>query len=162
MRVHMRRLAWLGAIGSWRWGGARCLLTMVFAMVLGLAVAVPVFAADRGVYQAKIVGGTAVPDGKYPFMVSLQADKSNARLHRGHYCGGSLIDRNSVLTAAHCVSFIWRFNTPLTLSFRDVRIVVGGLSSTANKARGVGFRSSPTSLYTRASTKMSVRGTTPR
>ena len=85
----MRRLAWLGAIGSWRWGGARCLLTMVFAMVLGLAVAVPVFAADRGVYQAKIVGGTAVPDGKYPFMVSLQADKSNARLHRGHYCGAA-------------------------------------------------------------------------
>ena len=122
----MRRLAGLGAIGSWRWGGARYLLTMVFAMILGLAVAVPVFAADRGVYQAQVVGGTAVPDGKYPFMVSLQADKSNARPHSEHYCGGSLIDRNSVLTAAHCVSFIWRFNTPLTLSFRDVRIVVGG------------------------------------
>jgi secreted trypsin-like serine protease len=122
----MRRLAGLGAIGSWRWGGARYLLTMVFAMILGLAVAVPVFAADRGVYQAQVVGGTAVPDGKYPFMVSLQADKSNARPHSEHYCGGSLIDRNSVLTAAHCVRFIWRFNTPLTLSFRDVRIVVGG------------------------------------
>src|SRR5215211_1952233 len=122
----MRRLAGLGAIGSWRWGGARYLLTMVFAMILGLAVAVPVFAADRGVYQAQVVGGTAVPDGKYPFMVSLQADKSNAMLHRGHYCGGSLIDRNSVLTAAHCVRFISTFTTPLTLSFRDVKIVVGG------------------------------------
>ena len=122
----MRRLAGLGVIGLWRWGGARYLLTMVFAMVLGLAVAVPVFAADRGVYQPQVVGGTAVPDGKYPFMVSLQADKSNARPHREHYCAGSLIDRNSVLTAAHCVSFISTFTTPLTLSFRDVRIVVGG------------------------------------
>jgi secreted trypsin-like serine protease len=139
MRVHMRRLAWLGAIGSWRWGGARCLLTMVFAMVLGLAVAVPVFAADRGVYQPQVVGGTAVPYGKYPFMVSLQADKSNARLHRGHYCGGSLIDRNSVLTAAHCVSFISKFTTPLTLSFRDVRIVVGGtvLNSKQGQSRRI-------------------------
>jgi secreted trypsin-like serine protease len=122
----MRRLAGLGAIGSWRWVGARYLLTIVFAMVLGLAVAVPVFAADRGVYQPQVVGGTAVPDGKYPFMVSLQADKSNARPHREHYCAGSLIDRNSVLTAAHCVRFISTFTTPLTLSFRDVRIVVGG------------------------------------
>jgi secreted trypsin-like serine protease len=122
----MRRLAGLDAIDSWRWGGARYLLTIVFAMFLGLAVAVPVFAADRGVYQAQVVGGTAVPDGKYPFMVSLQADKSNARPHREHYCGASLIDRDSVLTAAHCVSFISTFTTPLTLSFRDVRIVVGG------------------------------------
>jgi secreted trypsin-like serine protease len=122
----MRRLAGLDAIDSWRWGGARYLLTMVFAMFLGLAVAVPVFAADRGGYQAQVVGGTAVPDGKYPFMVSLQADESNARPHREHFCGASLIDRDSVLTAAHCVSFIRRFTTPLTLSFRDVRIVVGG------------------------------------
>jgi len=135
----MRRLAGLGAIGSWRCGGARYLLTMVFAMILGLAVAVPVFAADRGVYQAQVVGGTAVPDGKYPFMVSLQADKSNDRPHSEHYCGGSLIDRNSVLTAAHCVSFIGRFNTPLTLSFRDVRIVVGGtvLNSKQGQARRI-------------------------
>jgi secreted trypsin-like serine protease len=122
----MRRLAGLGAIGSWRWGGARYLLTMVFAMILGLAVAVPVFAADRGVYQPQVVGGTAVPDGKYPFMVSLQADTSNAKLHREHFCGGSLIDRNSVLTAAHCVDFIRALTTPATLSHRDVRIAVGG------------------------------------
>jgi secreted trypsin-like serine protease len=135
----MRRLAGLGVIGSWRWGGARYLLTMVFAMVLGLAIAVPVFAADRGVYQPQVVGGTAVPDGKYPFMVSLQADKSNAWPHREHYCAGSLIDRNSVLTAAHCVSFIGRFTTPLTLSFRDVRIVVGGtvLNSKQGQARRI-------------------------
>ncbi len=135
----MRRLAGLGAIGSWRWGGARYVLTIVFAMVLGLAVAVPVFAADRGGYQAQVVGGTAVPDSKYPFMVSLQADKSNARPHREHFCGGSLIDRNSVLTAAHCVSFISTFTTPLTLSFRDVRIVVGGtvLNSKQGQARRI-------------------------
>jgi len=154
----MRRLAGLGAIGSWRWGGARYLLTMVFAMILGLAVAVPVFAADRGVYQAQVVGGTAVPDGKYPFMVSLQADKSNARPHSEHYCGGSLIDRNSVLTAAHCVSFIWRFNTPLTLSFRDVRIVVGGtvLNSKQGQRRRI-QKLSDISIHSRFNENVSPR-----
>jgi len=47
----------------------------------------------------RIVGGTAVPNGKYPFMVYID-------LYRyGKFsgaCGGSLIDRDSVLTAAHC------------------------------------------------------------
>jgi len=122
----MRRIVGLGAVDSWRWGGARYLLAIVFAIVLGLTAAVPVFAADEVVYQPEVVGGSAVPDGKYPFMVSLQADTSNARPYQEHFCGGSLIDRNSVLTAAHCVDFISVATTPATLSYRDVRIVVGG------------------------------------
>jgi hypothetical protein len=48
----MRRFVELGAVGSWWQGGARYLLAIVFAVVLGLAVAVPVFAADEGDYQS--------------------------------------------------------------------------------------------------------------
>ncbi|WP_370943452.1 trypsin-like serine protease [Amycolatopsis sp. cg5] len=51
--------------------------------------------------QANIIGGSEVPDGKYPFMASLQYqdDKGNW----GHFCGASLIDaRGILLTAGHC------------------------------------------------------------
>lgn len=43
----MRRLVGLGEVGLWHQGGARYLLAIVFAIVLGLSAAVPVFAADK-------------------------------------------------------------------------------------------------------------------
>ncbi|WP_162873018.1 S1 family peptidase [Austwickia chelonae] len=44
-----------------------------------------------------IVGGTPAKDGEFPFMVSLQ-------LNGESFCGGSLINSTTVLTAAHCVN----------------------------------------------------------
>jgi secreted trypsin-like serine protease len=47
-----------------------------------------------------IVGGTAVPNGNYPFMAYVKLYRNGKR---SGFCAGSLIDRNSVLTAAHCL-----------------------------------------------------------
>ncbi len=44
----------------------------------------------------RIIGGVAVNAGELPYMVSLQKGTR-------HFCGGSLIAKNWVLTAAHCV-----------------------------------------------------------
>ena len=85
-----------------RRSAARRLLAMVFGLMLGLSVALPVFAADGGT-QPQIVGGRPVDNGGYPFVASLGDVRYGATAHGRFFCGGSLIDRNSVLTAAHCV-----------------------------------------------------------
>jgi secreted trypsin-like serine protease len=88
--------------------------TLVGALVAAMVVSFVVFvqsgeaapqAADEQPSSASvspmIVGGTAVPDGKYPFVALMDVDRKNGQHVRS--CGASLIDQDSVLTAAHCL-----------------------------------------------------------
>jgi secreted trypsin-like serine protease len=57
-------------------------------------------AVNRGDLEPQIVGGTPMPKGKYPFMAFLQISGTDGNTYN---CGGTLIDPDSVLTAAHCL-----------------------------------------------------------
>jgi secreted trypsin-like serine protease len=57
-------------------------------------------AATPGGFEPRIVGGTPVADGKYPFMAYLEITGADGKTYN---CDGSLIDPDSVLTAAHCI-----------------------------------------------------------
>jgi secreted trypsin-like serine protease len=104
------------------------LLALVSAALLALVAAVPVFAVeepaeeDEGTVQTQVVGGEPVPTGDLPFMVSIQYQRGG---EMRHFCGGSLIDGDSVLTAAHCADLIGGVNIPETVSFKKVRLVIG-------------------------------------
>jgi secreted trypsin-like serine protease len=82
---------------------ARYLLAMVVATVMGLGLALPAFAAQEPGAQPRIIGGDPVPTGKYPFVAALLDTTRGNTPYEQQFCGGSLIDADSVLTAAHCV-----------------------------------------------------------
>jgi len=50
---------------------------------------------DEGTPENDIVGGVTAVQGDFPFIVSIQRSGS-------HFCGGTLLNANTVLTAAHC------------------------------------------------------------
>jgi secreted trypsin-like serine protease len=109
-------------------------VVLVVATALNSGAALPALATDDTEYQAQIVGGTNVPNGEYPFMASLQERKNNQPPAKEHFCGGTLIDPDSVLTAAHCAVYIKR-----EIPAGKLRIVVGltVLNSDQGQARGI-------------------------
>ncbi|KAK4873166.1 hypothetical protein RN001_015195 [Aquatica leii] len=54
-------------------------------------------AIGESLFQEKILGGNIAFEGQFPHQIS-------QRYYNSHNCGGSIIDRNTILTAAHCIN----------------------------------------------------------
>ena len=64
--------------------------------VSAAAAAVNRMASVKPMPSARIIDGGFAPVGRYPYAVSIHGQR------RQHFCGGSLIAQNLILTAAHC------------------------------------------------------------
>ncbi|XP_015429021.1 PREDICTED: chymotrypsin-1-like [Dufourea novaeangliae] len=83
-------------------------------LVLCLAVAV------YGFPEGQIVGGRDAPVGKFPYQVSL-------RQNGNHFCGGSIINSRTILTAAHCVAGLRNLKA-VTVQVGTNQLKSGGVS----------------------------------
>lgn len=77
------------------------LLALLGAFAVSLA---PTVAGPRDDDMgSEVVGGRAVPIGTYPWLVSIRFPKGAAGITpNSHWCGGTLIAPDVVLSAAHC------------------------------------------------------------
>ena len=77
-------------------------------------------------FRPKIVGGVPAEKGEFPFQVSLQSSSGS------HFCGGSLIKKNWVLTAAHCVAR-WSNTNKIVIGLHDQKDKTGTETFTSVK-----------------------------
>ena len=78
-------------------------------------------------FRPLIVGGVVAEKGEFPFQVSLQSSSGS------HFCGGSLIKKNWVLTAAHCVAS-WSASNKIVVGMHDQKDKKGTETFTSKKA----------------------------
>lgn len=82
----------------------------------------PLLLAENETISTRIVGGQQSTEGQWPWIVSVSAG--------GYACGGTLINSNTVLTAAHCL-FDENKNA---ISINDITVAVGEYDKTSQPA----------------------------
>ncbi len=122
-------------VGERKHASLRLWMALVVSLVLSVVSLmfvqnVTAQAEEEPEFEGQVVGGKVVPNGKYPFMVALLDNRASGNARGKQFCGGTLTDLNSVLTAAHCVS---------GTSSRPLRVTVGRtvLSSSQGQFRKV-------------------------
>ncbi|XP_028170065.1 chymotrypsin-2-like [Ostrinia furnacalis] len=85
--------------------------------------AIPTY--DIRLQSPRIVGGLDAPDGGIPYQASLRT------IFDSHFCGGSILSKNFVLTAAHCT--VGQYPAFIKVTVGTNSLVSGGQSYAVSK-----------------------------
>ena len=117
------------AVSQFRWRG---ILLLAFIIVGLWAVAPAPSTASQAVTSQPIVGGADADPGEWPWQVALVYTDGGSDWDN-HFCGGSLIDPQWVVTAAHCL--IEENGDPSTLA--SFKIIIGRTSLTSDNGETI-------------------------
>ncbi|MEQ1723420.1 MAG: serine protease [Pseudobdellovibrio sp.] len=102
----------------------------LFAVIITAALSITAHAKQietkGSEFRPLIVGGVVAEKGEFPFQVSMQSSSGS------HFCGGSLIKKNWILTAAHCVAS-WSKTNKIVIGLHDQKNKVGTETFTSVK-----------------------------
>jgi len=74
----------------------------------------------EGTVRTKIINGVEAPEGRLPWQVSLFS------VAYGHFCGGTLIGDDWVVTAAHCITYRDEINPEFRVLEKTNSLLTGG------------------------------------
>ena len=132
---------------------------LVIALVVGMCAAMPVF-AQEGKGSITRRWWAAPPSGRHvPLHDSIQWERDKPAI-KEHLCGGTLIDEDSVLAAAHCADVIAGGRTRHTNSEKRGSSS-GRRRSAVTRARSGISPASPTSTRILTTTRVPARTTSP-
>ncbi|GHH37387.1 S1 family serine peptidase [Streptomyces candidus] len=102
------------------------------------AVALPVAAAGPAASDGVIIGGQPARAGDSPWVVALSSRDRFGGTRAGQFCGGVLVGRTKVLTAAHCLGREV-LGAPLR-EVRDLRVIAGRAELRGGGGREIAVR----------------------
>src|SRR4051812_38829693 len=78
-------------------------LTVPLAVLVAAAV-LPLASSASAVADEGVIGGSPVKTSDHPWVVALSSRDRFGGTRSGQFCGGVVVGRSTVVTAAHCMS----------------------------------------------------------
>ena len=113
----------------------RAAVGVLAGMLLGAAVLAAPGPADA---SGLVVGGRPVSTGEYPWVVALASPSRFSAVRSGQFCGGALVTRTKVVTAAHCFGPELLGQTGQVPD--DLRVIVGRTDMTTRSGEEIPVR----------------------
>ncbi|GAA2711683.1 hypothetical protein GCM10010315_14020 [Streptomyces luteosporeus] len=112
---------------------------LVVALALLLAIPLPAGAVN-GAVDRGIVGGQVVKVATVPWTVALASRERFGPVRSGQFCGGALVGRSTVVTAAHCLTR--EVLGVDATEAKDLRVIVGRDDLRGNAGKEIPFKGS--------------------